>query len=190
MLSAYAWTTLGLWAAAFVCLTIGGRSARQNVRVYGQAPLAARLFKVVAMLVMFIVIYFPGALRLGIRLRDPGPATGSLGVLLCAAGLLLVVVSRITLGRNWSDLVVLKQDHRVVKNGPYRWVRHPLYSGTVLALLGSAFTVSTPAAYFIPTFCFFGLLFKSRKEEALLSRELPAYAEYRRRTKAFIPHVL
>jgi protein-S-isoprenylcysteine O-methyltransferase Ste14 len=107
-------------------------------------------------------------------------------VLLCAAGALLIVLSRRALERNWSDLVLLKQNHELIHSGPYNWMRHPLYTGLILGLTGSALTVGSRASYGVAVFCFIGLFLKSRREEALLAREFPEYKEYRRRVKAFV----
>jgi protein-S-isoprenylcysteine O-methyltransferase Ste14 len=189
MLSIYSWTTLVLWLVAYTGIIAAGRSARRDVRVYGQPPLFHRIFKTVAMIGMFIVIYFPRAFHLHGPKIATGPVHGVIGVTLCAAGLLLLLGSRITLGKNWSDLVLLKQGHQVVQNGPYRFIRHPLYTGLLLALLGSAMTVGTTPAYAITAACFLGLFMKSRQEEDLLTKNLPGYAEYRQRVKGFVPYL-
>ena len=53
-------------------------------------------------------------------------------------GLAFSVAGRVWLGDNWSGTVTLKQDHELIRSGPYRWVRHPIYTGLLLAILGSA----------------------------------------------------
>jgi protein-S-isoprenylcysteine O-methyltransferase Ste14 len=189
MISIYSWITFGLWVAAFAGIVVSGRSARKEVRLYAQHALFHRIFKIAAMICMFIVIYFPWVFRL----HGPRPATGLLhgitGVTLCVAGLALLIDSRFTLGKNWSDLVVLKEGHQVVQNGPYHFMRHPLYTGLLLALLGSALTVRTTSAYAITAACFLGLFIKSRQEEDLLTKNLPGYADYRKKVKGFVPYV-
>jgi len=59
-------------------------------------------------------------------------------VLIVAAGLGFTVWARIHLGRNWSGTVTLKQGHEFVRSGPYRYVRHPIYTGLLAAFAGSA----------------------------------------------------
>src|SRR5215470_11475713 len=67
-----------------------------------------------------------------------GPGGPAFGTLLVIAGLAFALWARWHLGRNWSSTVVVKQDHTLITTGPYRWVRHPIYSGMVLALFGTA----------------------------------------------------
>ncbi len=189
MISIYAEITLILWVFVFAGLVITGRTAQEGVRVRAQRAIGARIFKFAMTIAMFIVIYFPGLFHLHEAPATRNPISGGAGVALCAAGLLVLIAARRALGKNWSDLVVLKEGHQVVQSGPYRWVRHPLYSGMLLALLGSALAVGTRAAYVITACCFLGLFIKSRREEGLLSKELPSYAEYRRHVKGFVPHV-
>jgi hypothetical protein len=111
--------------------------------------------------------YFPQWFHL--RRLPPRRSAGAsvAGVALCACGLLLLLSSRRALGKNWSDLVVVKKGHAVVVEGPYKWIRHPMYAGLVLALLGSALTVETRAAFSIAAGCFLGLFVKSRREAEL-----------------------
>ena len=69
-----------------------------------------------------------------------------LGIAVTAAGLLFAVWARVHLGGNWSGTVTVKFDHQLVRTGPYRLVRHPIYSGLVLAMLGTALTAARSAA--------------------------------------------
>jgi protein-S-isoprenylcysteine O-methyltransferase Ste14 len=190
MPSIYSWITIIFWIAAFSWLATGVRSAGANVEVNDQSPFFARAFKIVAMLCMFVVIYFPRWFHLRRSPPHPSLAAGVGGVAICACGLLLIGCLRRALGKDWSDLVVVRKDHVAGAEGPYKWIRHPMYAGLVLALLGSALTVETRAAFSIAAVCFVGLFVKSRREEALLANRIAGYAEYRRRVKAFVPFVL
>ncbi len=116
--------------------------------------------------------------------------TGLLGDLLVLAGLCIAIWARVTLGGNWSARVTLKEDHELIKRGPYRVVRHPIYAGVLLMILGTAVLVGRVGAFVVLLFCFFGLWVKLRQEEILLSKHLPGYPEYMRRTKALVPFVL
>jgi protein-S-isoprenylcysteine O-methyltransferase Ste14 len=58
-------------------------------------------------------------------------------------GVCFAVWARSHLGKYWSGRITLKEDHRVIQTGPYAWVRHPIYSGLLLALLGTVLTVGT-----------------------------------------------
>jgi protein-S-isoprenylcysteine O-methyltransferase Ste14 len=188
-LSSYALVTLALWIACFGWLATGIGTGTREVEVYAQKP-AARLVKLVGLLILYALLYFPD----WFGLRPPAAPTvifGSIGIVLCAAGVALVVQSRRALGRNWSDLVVVKAKREIVEKGPYRWLRHPLYSGCMLGFLGSAMTIGSPLAYGIAAFCALGFVVKARKEEALLAACFPtAYPAYRRQVKAFVPFLL
>jgi protein-S-isoprenylcysteine O-methyltransferase Ste14 len=189
LLSAYSSISLALWAILAVYLMGGARIANQGVSALQRGSGFMRIFKAAAMLYVLALIYFPGAI--GIRAQPvPTPAwQGCIGVLLCAAGVALVIAARRALGMNWSDLVVLKRDHQLVLSGPYRWIRHPLYSGVLLLVLGSAVTVHTRVAYVTVPVLLMGFAVKSHQEEKLLEHGFPEYGAYRRRVKGFIPLV-
>ena len=189
--SLFEWITIALWIAAALWLAAGAKTANEGVSASDANVLTtiSRIAKVLAMLLMFLVIYVPQWFHLRAPSENRSTLTGIAGVALCLAGLLLFISSRRALGRNWSDQVVLKEGHEVVRRGPYRWIRHPLYVGLILALLGSAVAVGARAGYVVIALCFLGIFFKSKKEEAMLSRQLPGYAEYKRRVKGFIPYV-
>jgi protein-S-isoprenylcysteine O-methyltransferase Ste14 len=104
-------------------------------------------------------------------------------------GLILAAWSRRALGENWSSEVVVQSGHQLVERGPYGRIRHPMYSGLLLMLLGVAIYYGRYLWTVIFFSCLFGLYFKSRREEVLLAKALPDYEAYRQRTKALIPFV-
>jgi protein-S-isoprenylcysteine O-methyltransferase Ste14 len=95
-----------------------------------------------------------------------------------------------TLGRSYSRSLRIEDDQAVVTDGPYRLIRHPGYAGSLLLWGGFALTSSSPlvvalvAALLGPAY-----LRRMRGEEALLERDLPGYAEYRRRTARLVPRL-
>jgi len=116
--------------------------------------------------------------------------TAVLGDFLVFVGLFIAIWARMTLGRNWSASVTLKENHELIQRGPYRLVRHPIYSGLLLMILGTAVLVGQVGGFLVLVFCFCGFWLKLRREEALLTKHLPAYSDYRRRTKALVPFLL
>jgi protein-S-isoprenylcysteine O-methyltransferase Ste14 len=86
--------------------------------------------------------------------------------------------------------VTLKENHELIQRGPYRVVRHPIYSGLLLMILGTAILVGKLGGFVVLAFSFCGLWVKLRREEALLTEQLPGYSEYMRGTRALIPFVL
>ena len=112
------------------------------------------------------------------------------GALTCA-GIALAIWARVLLGRNWSGAVTIKQDHQLIRQGPYAALRHPIYSGMLLAVLGTALVVGRVRglAAFVLVFVMF--LAKSRIEERFMVEQFgEVYRDYRRRTSAMVPFVL
>ena len=95
------------------------------------------------------------------------------------------------LGRMWSLHVEIRDQHQLVRSGPYRWVRHPAYTSMILELLAlglllqSRFTSAAVALLFIPT-----LVARIRIEEAALREQIAGYADYQRSTPALLPYKL
>ncbi len=106
---------------------------------------------------------------------------------LALAGLGIAVWARVVLGSNWSSRVTLKEGHELIQRGPYRYVRHPIYSGLLLLILGTAVLAGQLGGFVAVLICFCGFWIKLRQEEALLSKRLPGYCEYMTRTKALVP---
>jgi protein-S-isoprenylcysteine O-methyltransferase Ste14 len=107
----------------------------------------------------------------------------------CAAGFLFTWWARISLGSLWSGTVSRKADHRVIQSGPYRLVRHPIYTGLIVAAVASALLIGRPANLAGAALIAFGFWLKASMEERFLSQELgaDAYADYRRRTPMLVP---
>ncbi len=130
----------------------------------------------------------------GARLsRSIVPHTVAIGILAdisIAFGLSIAIWARIVLGSNWSSRVALKENHELIQRGPYRTVRHPIYSGVLLMVLGTVILAGRLVDLMALVLSFFGLWMKLRQEEVLLTEHLPGYAQYMTRTKALIPFIL
>lgn len=113
---------------------------------------------------------------------------GWLAVPLLGAGLWLFWCSHYTIGRYWSIRVVLKMEHRLVTEGPYRYIRHPLYTALFLGYLGTVLALQswTLVAWF-PAFVASYLLFAKEEEKVMESGFGEAYRAYRRQTGMFLP---
>ena len=105
------------------------------------------------------------------------------------AGLAFTWWARIHLGRLWSASVTRKSDHRVVDTGPYRIVRHPIYTGIILATLATATTRGTALAWLGFVLLTLGWVVKARLEESFLRAELgrEAYDQYAKRVPMLVP---
>jgi len=97
--------------------------------------------------------------------------------------------ARIHLGRLWSASITRKADHRVIDSGPYAIVRHPIYTGILLAVLATAAAKGTVFGVGAAVLIILGLWLKARFEERWLSQELgaDAYQAYRRRVPMLLP---
>lgn len=131
--------------------------------------------------------------RLGILAASLLPESRTLawiGAAVTWAGILFAVWSRHHIGKYWSATVSLKADHQLIRSGPYARIRHPIYTGIILALAGSALATNTYGALLAVAIYVVGFWFKARKEEALLAGEFgAAYEDLRRHTGFFLPRL-
>jgi protein-S-isoprenylcysteine O-methyltransferase Ste14 len=113
-----------------------------------------------------------------------------MGLLLTVAGLAITVWARIHLGQFWSARVSLKEDHQLIQSGPYARVRHPIYSGLLLALLGTALFVGQYRAILAVLLVFIAHRQKAAREETLLAEQFgEAFQKYREHTGAILPRL-
>src|SRR6202167_3350360 len=113
-----------------------------------------------------------------------------LGSALCAAGVLFAVWARRSIGRDWSAEVQIKQGHQLIRSGPYARIRHPIYTGILLATLGTALAIGEYRGLLAVLVFLTGFGHKARKEESFLAAEFgPAFDEHRRRTGLFLPRI-
>jgi len=137
-------------------------------------------------LIVFSNVSLPG---IGFSLWPLNPFTLGIALILTIAGLIFAVWARIHLGKYWSGRITLKVDHRVIQTGPYAWVRHPIYSGLILALLGTAISLGTVQAFLGFAFILVSFLRKLTLEENWLRSHIGTeYELYQRRVRTLIPH--
>jgi protein-S-isoprenylcysteine O-methyltransferase Ste14 len=120
--------------------------------------------------------------------RLPGWA-GWLMAAVVAGGVAFMWWARLTLGDLWSGHVTRKEGHQLVERGPYRLVRHPIYTGLIAALFALAVQFGSPVALVGVAFVALGFWLKARLEERFLIAGLgeAAYADYRKRTPMLMP---
>ena len=117
------------------------------------------------------------------------PVVAALGVIMVAAGLGFAVWARWHLGANWSGTVTVKVRHELIRTGPYRYVRHPIYTGLLLAIAGTAVTLGEWRDAIAFGLALLAFIVKSRIEEHWMGETFAEYATYRRRTAALLPFV-
>jgi hypothetical protein len=117
------------------------------------------------------------------------PLLGVVGVVICACGIGLAIWARVYLGRNWGMPMSRKRDPELVTGGPYRYVRHPIYTGIFFAMLGSA--VGQSLVWILPLLlggAYF--VYSARREEQLMTEQFPQqYPAYMKRTKMLLPFI-
>jgi len=110
------------------------------------------------------------------------------GIVLTYIGASLAIWARYSLGQYWSGRVTLKEDHQLIRFGPYAYVRHPIYSGLLLAMAGTASVVGEWRAVVAFLLALVELSRKAAKEEALLATEFgDQYGEYRKQAGFLTP---
>jgi protein-S-isoprenylcysteine O-methyltransferase Ste14 len=112
-------------------------------------------------------------------------------LVIAASGVGLACWARYLLGKNWSSVVQIKQGHELIEAGPYRYLRHPIYTGLLIAFIGTAIKVGDIRGIFSILIVFASFWRKLRMEERMLGDAFgEAYAAYRKRTHALIPGIL
>jgi protein-S-isoprenylcysteine O-methyltransferase Ste14 len=183
-----------LWAGFFVIWIVWGLWTKPVQR---RLPLSSRWPDTVLTLAGFWLMfasYVPG--RWLHVVLFPANRSGVIhgieiaGVALTVAGLAFAMWARTYLAGNWSGTVTVKVGHELVRTGPYRWVRHPIYSGLILALLGTALDVGEARGLVAVVLLYIGFKLKSQLEERLMRGVFGvAYDDYSRSTGAIIPRL-
>lgn len=139
-----------------------------------------------------LLLWWPDACPgMGTMLYQRPAGLRLLAALICLGGLAVACWARATLAGNWSSNVTLKQNHELIQTGPYRWVRHPIYTGLLLMALGTALLGGRLGSWLGCLLMTLGFWIKLKYEEALLLRHFPdTYPAYQQRVKALVPFLL
>lgn len=186
----YEWFFPVVWIAYLVYWQIAARGAKANQRI---ESVASRIFRTVFLFAGIVLLSWDG-IPVPWLYRHFLPQTAEifwLGAAITLAGLLFCVWARVTLGRNWSRSVTIKQGHELITFGPYRFVRHPIYTGLLMAFAGSALATTQMRGPVALVLIFFSLWYKLRLEENFMRTQFgDVYINYSRHTKALVPWVL
>lgn len=174
-------TVIGLvWILFWVYWLVSARGAKPGSRPTRGAPV-----RVAGVVVVALAVRALGSTDRGVH----SPALIAVGFVVFGSGLALAIWARVHLGRNWGMPMTVKDEPELVTSGPYRRVRHPIYSGLLLAVLGTALATNlvglillvAVGAYFVHS---------ARVEERNLMAAFPnAYPAYRARTRMLIPFI-
>ena len=178
-----------LWIAWCVYWYVSSRDTKASRRVESPTSRMAHTVPLLVAALLLVLPTLPGGFLCG-RLFPRTEATYLAGVALVAIGLAFSVWARVHLGRNWSGVVTLKENHELIRSGPYVLVRHPIYTGLLLAFAGSALARDEWRGVFAVAIVFVALWRKLRLEERWMIETFgDAYRRYRNEVKALIPFV-
>jgi protein-S-isoprenylcysteine O-methyltransferase Ste14 len=175
----------GGWLALWNVMALRAKEAAQS------EGRLSRLTHVVPLLVAAYLLFAQVPLPLlNDRFAPLAIWSASLGAALTFAGLAFCIWARFVIAGNWSGYVELKHDHELIVEGPYRWVRHPIYTGLLLAFIGSAWAVGEWRGVVAVAIVAASFWRKLKLEEAVMRREFgEAYDQYAARVPPLIPFV-
>lgn len=179
-----------LWLALIVFWIVmarGGKAVAERESLYSRvshyAPLAVAIYLLVAPRVPLPLVNDRFA-PLSLELVQVGAA-------LTFVGVAFAIWARIWIAGNWSSDVTLKRDHELIVGGPYAFVRHPIYTGILVALVGTGLAVGEWRAALAVIVAGLAYWRKLTIEEAAMRRQFgDAYVRYAERTRALVPFVL
>jgi len=185
----YRYLFSALWLGWVLCWIVFARNVKATVQ---RESWSSRLLHVVPLLIAMYLLWadrVPTAF-LNERILPPAAWPFWVGAILTASGLLFTVWARVHLGRNWSGTVTIKQGHELITSGPYAFVRHPIYTGLLLALFGSAIARAEWRGVLGFALASVALWRKLRSEEHFMRQQFgKAYQAYSERVAALIPFV-
>jgi protein-S-isoprenylcysteine O-methyltransferase Ste14 len=179
-----------LWLAFWVLWML---AALRTKRAAERVDFTHRLYYTIPVLVAYYCMF--GA-EIGLPWLDKRilPRTQELAIAAIAitlAGLAFAVWARVYLGRNWSSAPTIKEHHQLIRSGPYRLVRHPIYSGLLLAMAGTFMANGRVRGALAVVVVWLGWMVKIRMEEEFMARAFGAeYEDYRRTTGALFPRIV
>jgi len=186
------WTLVAIQIAWGVTFIYFAASALLTNRIKRRDTWSGRILDRVLLLGGYVLLFsgLPLPMIANQHFMHPRAWVQIAGAVMTYIGLPLTIWSRASLGRYWSGVVALKQDHMLIQSGPYRAIRHPLYSGLILAAFGLAVCVTTWSSLLGAAALLTCFERRAQKEDALLAGEFGAeFEDYRKRTGRLIPRM-
>jgi protein-S-isoprenylcysteine O-methyltransferase Ste14 len=157
------------------------RSSRLSILSYMAVPVAIWLI-VIGQLAPWLLVA---------KFLPDGIIAETAGIIITAAGVGFAIWARIHLGKNWSGQPSIRVDHKIIRTGPYSIVRHPIYTGILTGMVGTAIATGSVTAACLVLIVLAVFLLKIRIEEKFLLEEFgEEYARYKREVRGLIPYVV
>ena len=182
------------WVSFLLVWGVSALFVKRDVRGGDSAPLWQRYWLLRLLVAVLIVILVrragaSGAVFIFNVIYTTSPTLGWASAAVTAIGIGFAIWARLTLGRNWSPRPAAKEQHEFVMTGPYAYVRHPIYTGIMLAALGTALlgSILGIVVFIVATIT---LAWRMDKEEQIMLELFPRqYPAYQQRTKRLVPFV-
>ena len=173
------------WIVFAAYWAIGALKTRRTAKSESFAP----RYGVMAFEVLGFYLLLSGDAAIGVLGHRVVPRTFEIrtaGVVLLWAGVGLALWARWHLGQYWSGRITIKEGHKLIRTGPYARLRHPIYTGLILAATGTAIEIDQRRSVAGVCIILFGFWIKARREEALLTKEFGAEFEEHQRSTGFL----
>jgi protein-S-isoprenylcysteine O-methyltransferase Ste14 len=175
------------WYAFGIYWIVGAIRTKSAKRI---EPIIPRLLTIFAVVLTFSLLFsdWPMFPFLDRYFLQPNLVIRWAGVALTTLGAAIAIWARTKLGSNWSAEVGVKQGHELIQSGPYAYVRHPIYTGLLVAIIGTALVICQVRGLLAIAVILLAHSLKARREEALMAGEFgERYKEYRKKTGFLFP---
>jgi protein-S-isoprenylcysteine O-methyltransferase Ste14 len=186
----YEYLFLITWISYFTYWWLMAKDVKSSIRTESTL---SRLIRSLSMIIALLLLWFSKLpiFILNISFFSHSYLSFWIGFIVTAGGLLFSVWARKYLGKNWSQAVTIKNDHQLIKDGPYALVRHPIYTGLILGFVGTSIAVGEVRGLISDILVFVVLLYKLRLEDKWLIEQFgESYKLYIQKVSALIPFIL
>jgi protein-S-isoprenylcysteine O-methyltransferase Ste14 len=176
-----------IWASFWLFWLFLAIKTRSPVKIRRSVLFPFLPFLVIAIWIV-ITSLFPGLIFVQVVPEDL--FIGAAGIAITLAGLGFAIWARLHLGTNWSGAPVIRVHHTLIRTGPYRFVRHPIYTGILFAFVGTALVIGAFWAFLAIVILLIAFMGKILQEEKVLVEEFgESYIQYKKEVKSIIPFI-
>lgn len=178
------------WAIMLLIWIVSAFFVRQSATKRHWRTIIISRVILIALIITFVRLDRSGAVSFFSYLIASNFHYAMIGTVLTVLGSIAAFWARISLGRNWSNYVTYKKDHELITTGPYKYIRHPIYSGVILMFIGTFLYYGNLIVLLILAIATIYLSRRLAPEETIMTRLFSErYTDYMKRTKRLIPGV-